>query len=156
MEVSERNTTSLFGLGLVDSIPDSVIEDTARDEKRSTPATAGRISRLAGDRIGRFGWHAQQASLADFTLTACAVEIGLELPGHPQAGNPLKPNYRSPGFDMDEAECAALVAYVAQLPRPTLADFGPVRRKKHASARAGHKLFARSAAPIATARRWAK
>jgi len=115
---SDRSTTSLFGVGLIDAIDDATIEQVARDEMQLFPKVAGRVSRLADKKVGRFGWHAQMANLREFTLTACAVEVGLEVPGHPQAGNPLQPDYRPHGFDMNRAECDALVAYIAQLPRP--------------------------------------
>jgi mono/diheme cytochrome c family protein len=118
LTVSERNSIALFGAGLIDRIPDAAIEAAAAQQKAQTPATAGRVARLPSQRIGRFGWHAQQASLADFALTACAVELGLNVPEHPQAGNPLKPNYQPPGMDMTADECVALVAYLAALPQP--------------------------------------
>ena len=51
-------------------------------------------------------------------LNACAVELGLEVPGHSQALIPQAPKYRSPGLDLTADECAALVAYVRSLPAP--------------------------------------
>jgi CxxC motif-containing protein (DUF1111 family) len=118
LTVAERNSTALFGAGLIDQIPEAAIEAAAAQEKAQSPATAGNVARLPNQRIGRFGWQAQQSSLADFALTACAVELGLSVPGHPQAGNPLKPGYQAPGMDMTPDECAGLVAYLAALPRP--------------------------------------
>ncbi len=119
LTVSERNSTALFGAGLIDQIPAADIEAAASLEAKQSPQTAGRVLHLPGNRIGRFGWHAQQASLSDFTLTACAVELGLNVADHPQAGNPLKPKYDAPGSDLTAEECTALVAFLAALPRPT-------------------------------------
>ena len=51
-------------------------------------------------------------------MNACAVELGLEVPGHHQAMTPQAPKYQSPGLDLDADECTALVAYVRSLPRP--------------------------------------
>ena len=34
-------------------------------------------------------------TLREFVLTACAVELGLEVPGHRQAGDPLEPDARA-------------------------------------------------------------
>jgi CxxC motif-containing protein (DUF1111 family) len=51
-------------------------------------------------------------------MTACAVELGLNVPGHPQSGVPLKPDYEPAGLDMNDAECRALVRYLADLPAP--------------------------------------
>ncbi len=87
-----------------------------------SPETKGRVGRLKDGRIGRLGWKGQTASTEDFVLNACAVELGLEVPGHPQAVVPQAPKYRSPGLDLNAEECAALVAYVRSLP-------GPVERR---------------------------
>jgi CxxC motif-containing protein (DUF1111 family) len=114
---AQRNSTALFGSGLIDSIPDAVIEAAARATE--TPTTIpGRVSRLKDGRIGRFGWKAQQAHLEDFVLEACSVELGLEVPGHPQAGDPLGYGRPPRGVDMTRSECDDLIAYVRSLPAP--------------------------------------
>ncbi len=116
---SQRNPTALYGAGLIDAIPDRVIEAAAKTKHFSFPEIAGRISRLKDKRIGRFGWKAQTPSLGDFVLTACAVELGLEVPGHHQGGSPQKPEEHAKGLDLTAGECSALVAYVRDIPRPT-------------------------------------
>ena len=88
---SQRNPTSLFGAGLIDSISDRAIEAGAKVKYPGFRQIAGRVSRLKDKRIGRFGWKSQTASLSDFVLTACAVELGLEVPAHHQAGSPSIP-----------------------------------------------------------------
>lgn len=115
---SQRNPTALFGAGLIDAIPDEVLEDAAKTSHKKFPDVRGRVCRIADGRIGRFGWKAQTASLKEFTLTACAVELGLEVPDHPQGGHPLQPDHLAPGLDLTESECQALVAFIAGLPRP--------------------------------------
>jgi CxxC motif-containing protein (DUF1111 family) len=117
---SERNTTSLFGAGLIDAIPDAVIEAAAAAQSGSKtfPEIHGRVSRLADGRIGRFGWKGQMASLQDFVLTACAVELGLEVPGHHQSSDPLAYEMKAHGLDLSAHECAALTSFVAILPAP--------------------------------------
>ena len=79
-----------------------MIEAVATEQEVSTtsPEIHGRVSRLADGRIGRFGWKGQTASLNDFVLTACAVELGLEVPGHPQPGDPLSEDRHAPGLDL--------------------------------------------------------
>src|SRR6201999_4284461 len=99
--LSERNSIALFGDGLIDQIPDAAIARVAQQQRAESPQVAGQIARLADGRIGRFGWHAQHASLADFTLTACAVKLGLNVPEHPQSGNPLKPKKQPSGLDLN-------------------------------------------------------
>ncbi|HEY3965193.1 MAG TPA: di-heme oxidoredictase family protein, partial [Planctomycetaceae bacterium] len=137
---SRRNPTALFGAGLIDSIPDSVIEQAAKTRYRGYPFVNGRVSRLRDGRIGKFGWKGQTASLREFTLTACAVELGLNVPGHEQAVVPYKPGYRSPGLDLSEQECNVLVQFVATLPAPTPAQ--PANAKHAEYLEAGQRLFA--------------
>ena len=78
----------------------------------------GRLSRTKAGKIGRFGWKAQKAGLDDFVLTACAVELGLHVPGHDQPPLPHKPDYKAPGLDLTKDECDALIKYVGDLPPP--------------------------------------
>jgi hypothetical protein len=112
---SRRNPTALFGAGRIDGVPEEVLEAQARAEPREV---RGRVARTAEGQAGRFGWKGQTASLKEFTLTACAVELGLEVPGHHQAGNPRAPTERAKGLDLTEAECDALIAYLRDLPAP--------------------------------------
>jgi CxxC motif-containing protein (DUF1111 family) len=118
IQQSQRNPPPLFGVDLVDRIPDAVIEAAARRRHPGWQQISGRPSRLAGGRIGRFSWKAQTASLSEFVRSAAAVEIGLQVPGHTQAADPRVPPLEAPGLDMDAAECDALVAYVRSLPAP--------------------------------------
>jgi CxxC motif-containing protein (DUF1111 family) len=136
---SQRNPTALFGAGLIDAIPDRVIEDAARAKHPGLPEIAGRVSRLKDQRIGRFGWKAQTASLEDFVLTACAVELGLEVPGHHQGGNPQKPEAHAQGLDLSAQECNALVDYIRALPKPT--DRMPATAAETREVAAGRELF---------------
>jgi CxxC motif-containing protein (DUF1111 family) len=140
LAASQRNPTALFGAGLIDAIPDAVIEQAAATRHRGFAGVRGRVHRLRDGKIGRFGWKAQIASLRDFTLTACAVELGVNVPGHEQAIVPYKPDYRPPGLDMNEAECDALVAFLAGLPAPKRAASAGT---EHAALmEAGEKFFA--------------
>jgi CxxC motif-containing protein (DUF1111 family) len=136
---SQRNATALFGIGLIDGIPEQVILDLAKQEADKYPAMAGRPSKQKDGHIGRFGWKAQKPTLEDFALTACAVELGLEVPGHEQAGVALKPDYKAPGLDMNKAECNALVSYLNSLPKPV--ERKPANAQEAAVIKAGHKQF---------------
>ena len=103
----------------------------ARREAKNTPETQGRVSRLKDGRIGRLGWKAQTTNVEEFVLNACAVEFGLEVPGHHQAISPQSPKYRTTGLDLTSGECAALVAYVRSIPKP-------VERRPSSTAEAKH------------------
>ncbi|PHS14019.1 MAG: hypothetical protein COA78_06475 [Blastopirellula sp.] len=115
--LSQRNTPALFGAGLIDKIPDSIIKEQAKRQAKIHSATAGRVPQTAGG-VGRFGWRGQTTSLKEFVLAACANELGLQSEKHEQATNPQKPEYKSPGVDLDYQQCDELVEFVANLPLP--------------------------------------
>jgi hypothetical protein len=112
---TERNSPPLFGLGLIDALPDDVLIATAEQEP---PEVRGRVSRMKSGRIGRFGWKAQTTNLREFVLGACANELGLEVPEHGQSFSPLAPAVRAKALDLSQDECDALVVYVQSLPAP--------------------------------------
>ncbi len=157
---SERNAPALFGAGIIDSIPARVLEEVAASQARAaqpegsakvtnrrTPiSVSGRVARLKDGRIGRFGWKGQIATLRDFTFQACALELGLEVPGFPQTAPPWKTDYKAPGLDMTGEQCDALVKFVAALPRPTRR---PAETAQHAAEiAAGQKLFERTGCAV--------
>lgn len=116
--VTPRNPTPLFGMGLIDAIPDSAIEAAARRRHPGFPQVKGKVRRLADGKIGRFGWKAQSASLDGFVRAAAAVELGLEVPGHHQSDDPGVPQFATAGLDMNEEQAAGLVDFVRRLPAP--------------------------------------
>ncbi len=111
--VSRRNTTPLFGLGLIDRIPDFEINSVARQQARRG-VVSGRF-------LGRFGWRGQVKNLDNFVRSACATELGLQLATHRQpinpVGKPEDPLVRRP-FDISAQECRDLTEFVARLPKP--------------------------------------
>ena len=119
---TQRNSIALFGAGLIDAIPNEVIEAAAAKKHEDFPEISGRVARLKDGQIGRFGWKAQKSNLHDFTMTACAVEIGLHVPDHPQAGVPHRPEYQPTGFDLNRDECRELVQFLKDLPAPARSD----------------------------------
>jgi CxxC motif-containing protein (DUF1111 family) len=91
---AEANTTAgrltqpLFGIGLVDNVPDAVLQDLAAAERELTPGTAGRVSIVTNlttgqEDVGRFGWKAAVASVADFSGDAYLNEMGITNPLFP-------------------------------------------------------------------------
>ncbi len=136
---TQRNPIALFGIGQIDAIPERAIIDLAKTEHEKYADVAGRPAREKDGRIGRFGWKDQKPSLEDFALTACAVELGLNVPGHEQAGLPLDPKYKAPGLDMNKAECDALVSYLRNLPPPV--ERKPATAQEAGRIKAGHALF---------------
>jgi hypothetical protein len=113
--LTARNTPPLFGVGLIDGVAETELERVARHQPHEV---RGRVHRLKDGRIGRFGWKAQVAGLEDFVLSACANELGLEVPDHHQAVSPLAPDAQARALDLTAKECSALVDYVRGLPPP--------------------------------------
>jgi CxxC motif-containing protein (DUF1111 family) len=69
----------LFGLGLVDAIPDSEILANETEEARHNAITGihGHVNRTIDGRIGRFGHKADTATLFDFNVGAYLGEMGI-------------------------------------------------------------------------------
>ena len=75
-----RQSTPLFGLGLIEAIPDATIERlAARPAHDGIAGRAAHITDIAGgdERVGRFGWKAQQATLLAFSADAYRNEMGI-------------------------------------------------------------------------------
>ena len=136
--IGRRNTTALFGAGRIDSIPETVLVSAAAKKHGKFPEISGRVAKLRDGRTGRFGWKAQEASLRDFVLTACAVELGLHVPGRSQSKPPRSPDYKAPGHDLNQQQCDSLIQYVAELPSPIRASGTKQQEKLIAE---GNRLF---------------
>lgn len=75
-----RQTPHLFGLGLIEGIPESVILANADPDDTLTPdGITGRVSWTDDGRLGRFGWKAQVPDIAEFVRDAVTVELGMTL-----------------------------------------------------------------------------
>jgi CxxC motif-containing protein (DUF1111 family) len=143
VNISQRNTPALFGAKLIDELPErEIIAGERKQRLKAGMASAevenapvGRALRLSDGRVGRFGWKAQTASLADFVQAACANELGLGNPAQAQPRPLSRPDYQAAGLDLTAEQCAQLTTFVASLPRPTQ------RPPQTAAARGGKKLF---------------
>lgn len=130
VDMAERNTPSLFGLGLVDKLDDKVV--IAQAAKQRDLGLGGRVARTAKGRVGKFGWKGQKATLRDFVEEAAAGELGLESARKHQGSDPRGPVERGPGLDLSQDQIDAVTAYVAALPRPSHLP---------ADSRTGQRLF---------------
>lgn len=83
-----RLTTPLFGAGLIDAIPDSVIAANAANQPASIRGIVNRVPILLPNvsdpnqalgqlRVGRFGWKAGVATLTQFSADAYVNEMGI-------------------------------------------------------------------------------
>ena len=84
--VAERTTPDIFGFGLLDAVPDSVILSYADPDDRNHDGISGRPNRFFDGRLGRFGRKALVPTLREFNDGAFQAEIGITNPSVPQEG----------------------------------------------------------------------
>lgn len=144
-----RQSTPLFGMGLIEAIPDGTIEGLAARPTRD--GIAGRVSRITdvttGDvRVGRFGWKAQQATLLAFAGDAYRNEMGITNRFFPTENAPNGDTARLAAWDRfadpeDEAD-----PVTGRSDIDTAADFmrllgAPPQKSMSAAAKAGWGVF---------------
>jgi hypothetical protein len=119
--ISTRNSPPLFGLGLIEAIPDETIRAGA---VRHGPG-AGRPNIVRDPegrgRPGRFGWKADTASLEQFVAEAFRNELGMTNPLAPADLVPPQAdcgNAASAAIKIDRAAVHAVVAFITSLPPP--------------------------------------
>jgi len=91
--VAHRLTTPLFGLGLVDAVPDDEFKTIALIQKIFSPSTAGKVAMvtdLASShlKVGKFGWKCQNPNLQQFAGDAYLNEMGITNPVFPEESCP--------------------------------------------------------------------
>jgi CxxC motif-containing protein (DUF1111 family) len=97
--VTGRKTTPLFGLGLVDAVPDSTFENLTKNGGKVNQV----LDPVSGTRkIGKFGWKAQVSSLFVFSGDAYLNEMGIT--------SPFFPNEQCPNGDCSMMAACDLVA----------------------------------------------
>jgi CxxC motif-containing protein (DUF1111 family) len=135
----------LFGLGLVEAVPERLILAGEDPDDADGDGVSGRVARTADGRLGRFGRKGEAATLADFIDTALRFELGLTTPSHPREetvnGKPLPPGADpAPDPEIDGRGVRLLVDYVRFLAPPARAALtqGPARDE----VRRGETLFA--------------
>jgi CxxC motif-containing protein (DUF1111 family) len=111
--VANRRTTPLFGLGLVDAVPDATFWAIAQEEACDPDGIGGVVSVVTNistgqNAVGKFGWKGQNPTLFQFAGDAYLNEMGIT--------NPQFPNESCP-----QGDCAALSCN----PAPQLNDEGP-------------------------------
>jgi CxxC motif-containing protein (DUF1111 family) len=124
-QLAQRNTPALFGGGLIDAVPPSLVRSLAARQKDEHPELAGRAADAGA---GRFGWRGHMSSLEQFVRAACADELGMQVrkrrsngvhaqPEWPVDG-PIRPQANDRSLDLSEEQVEALIAYVRALPAP--------------------------------------
>ncbi len=120
LRTASRNTPALFGAGILDAIPESVLREAEKRTFPKFPEIKGRVSSLPEGRLGRFGWKAQMASLDGFVRAACSNELGLEVPGQHQTSLAPAGEFEPSKIkiDLDEDQCISLTTFLSRLAPP--------------------------------------
>jgi len=100
--VTQRRTTSLFGLGLVDAVPDQFFVNLAAAQQADPDGVRGSVSMVDNlitgvPSVGKFGWKDQVPSRAQFAGDAYLNEMGVT--------SPLFPNENCPQGDCSLLAC---------------------------------------------------
>ena len=136
--VARRDTPPLYGVGLIDSIPDRQILRRADLLDGDHDGVRGHANTVRG-RVGRFGWKAQIVSVRQFVATAYLNELGITSPDLPDE---LLPQGRRALCDgaHDPEDNGTRIDAVTRF----LALLAPLRPSPgDAAARAGRILFRR-------------
>lgn len=91
--VAGRRTQPLFGLGLVDAVPDEKFFKLARKQAEKNPSIAGRPNVVTNlvtglPAVGKFGWKGQVPNLLVFSADAYLNEMGITSPMFPDESCP--------------------------------------------------------------------
>lgn len=130
-----RRATPLFGLGLVDAVPDSTFQELAANQATDSPGTAGIVSTVTSlstghPAVGKFGWKGQNPSLFQFSGDAYLNEMGITSPQFPNENCPqgdctLLSCNPVPGLNDDGTDVAAFrdfMTFLAPPPRGTIGN----------------------------------
>jgi CxxC motif-containing protein (DUF1111 family) len=142
---AQRTTPPLFGLGLVDAIPDATILSHENPHDGRGDGIRGHANRTIDGRIGRFGRKAAVATLLDFNTGAFHDEMGITTPADPVEntinGTPVPPD-TDPAADpeissADIAKATDFLRFLAPPPPQVFTD-----PKDWIMVHHGEKLFA--------------
>lgn len=116
-----RKPQSLFGLGMLESIPSSTLEAIAKAQLTDADGVRGLVGRTPDGRVGRFGWKARFASIEDFVLGAFNAELGIT-----SAAYALDGRGRDGAIEIDAAAANDIVSFLTLLAAPPKTDRGDV------------------------------
>ena len=137
--IAARTTPVIFGFGLLDAVPDSVILSYADPDDRDHDGISGRPNRNFDGRLGRFGRKALVPTLLEFTEGALSAEQGVTTPAVPDegtvAGAPLPAGSDpAPDPELAQRQVDLLDTFVRLLAPPA-----PLKQSR--DARRGQALF---------------
>lgn len=120
---TEIRAPAVYGLGLVEQIPEADIVRNADPDDADGDGISGRPNLDAAGRAGRFGRRAQHTTLGGFIEEAIRLEMGITTPAHPveeaHNGVPLPEGLDVvPDPEVGAAELALLTDYMRFLAPP--------------------------------------
>ncbi|MBI2537787.1 MAG: hypothetical protein HYW06_12665 [Gemmatimonadetes bacterium] len=135
---------ALFGLGLIEAIPDQAILARGDSSDAHGNGLSGRAGRTTDGRLGRFGQKADHATLKDFVETALLTEMGLTTTGRPTeegVGHAALPAGVDPAPEPEvrDDQVKLLVAFVRFLAPPPPARIASFAERD--SVRRGRRIF---------------
>ena len=134
--------TFLFGLGLIEAIPEATIAAAADPDDRNGDGISGRAARTPDGRLARFGRKGDVATIEEFTRSALRLEMGLTSDAEPDRVNgSAAPTGSDPVTEPEvDDETVALLTDFSRFLAP-LAQ-APPRSPDHADTlAAGRRLF---------------
>lgn len=118
--ITVRRTQGLFGLGLLEAVPVSVLQEYADPEDANGDGISGRLVKV-GQQYGRFGWKGNVATIEAFVEDAFAVEMGLSNRARSnQLEQRLSPENGSP-FEVSPGQIRLVSQFIRFLGPPRLA-----------------------------------
>ena len=142
--VGRFSPSALFGLGLVEAIPDETILGGEDPDDENGDGISGRAGHAADGRVARFGRKAEFATIQDFTEGALRLEMGLTTPAAMNEGFvdglDLPPEVDpAPEPEVSQGAVDLLATFVRFLAAPSSA--APRSDAHSDSLRAGRRLF---------------
>jgi len=145
-----RAATPTFGLGLVEAVSDRALMQLAQLEPSSVRGTVKQINELGQNRVARFGWKDDHATLRAFAGDAYLNEMGITNPDNPNEVSQCAMNQQDYGILMQtsagvedgiDSDGRADIDHFADFMR-ALAP--PPTLPQNASAQNGGRLFLQS------------
>ncbi|MGH7531327.1 MAG: di-heme oxidoredictase family protein [Gemmatimonadales bacterium] len=143
--VAARTTPDVFGFGLLDAVPDSVILAYADPDDQNGDGISGRPNRFFDGRLGRFGRKALVPTLHDFNDGAFQIEMGITNPSAPLEGTVSGDSLPAGTDPAPDPELGAHALEVTDAFVRMLAPPEPLNPSREA--RRGRDVFMRSGCP---------
>jgi CxxC motif-containing protein (DUF1111 family) len=142
--VTFRATISVQGDGFVEAIANSTLQEIAQDQpssQRGQLISVPVLEKPGQNRIGRFGWKSQQASLVSFSADAYKNEMGITSPLEPveptSNGGSIAQFDTVPDPDDEGVDVELFALFMRSLKAPPR----DAQRAAHPDAVAGSQIF---------------